>query len=379
MQLQKLNNLLKVAFEKEESLTHLPDGMVLHTQSFESDFLYSLDEVKELATPSAKEIVNSGFNKENKKFDYYIVVPKKRQSKEVIVLLHGLNERSWDKYLAWAWYLAKQCEKAVLMFPIAYHINRAPEKWGNPRQMLPIVQQRRLAHQNLKYSSFANIALSLRMEYTPEMFPISGVQTYFDLIKLALSIKTGKHPLFEENTNINIFAYSIGALLAEVLLIANPIGLFSEQKNFFFCGGSTFDKMDANSKAILDSRAAHCLRDYMLNNLEVSNEISLPLQMASLLPKAWHTLKTMLNTQQNIEEREGAFLALRDRIKAIGLTKDRVIPAKAILETLGYGEELDFPFEYCHETPFPLNGKSNTAEIERAFTTVFDQAVDFLK
>ena len=62
------------------------------------------------------------------------------------------------------------------------------------------------------------------------MFPISGTQTYFDLVKLCTEIKEGRHDL--TNTSVNIFAYSIGALLAEILPIANPASLFSGERAF---------------------------------------------------------------------------------------------------------------------------------------------------
>ena len=105
------------------------------------------------------------------------------------------------------------------MFPIAYHMNRAPQNWSNPREMINIVKQRILNNKEVANCTFANIALSLRMEHTPEMLPISGIQTYFDIVKLAMMIKSGHHPLFKQNTNIDFFAYSIGALLAYTYIL----------------------------------------------------------------------------------------------------------------------------------------------------------------
>src|SRR5690606_22548582 len=42
-----------------------------------------------------------------------------------IFLFHGLNERSWEKYLPWALNLASQTGRAVILFPLAFHMNRA--------------------------------------------------------------------------------------------------------------------------------------------------------------------------------------------------------------------------------------------------------------
>ncbi len=375
----KLDAILKKAFRSKEEFAILPSDMVAHFMDLESDFSYRARPISGITTMDERKIITESGQNENQRFKYTVIVPNKKQSEDIIFLLHGLNERSWDKYLLWAWYLAKNSKKAVVMFPIAYHMNRAPQNWSNPREMINIVTQRKLNYKDVRNSSFANIALSLRMEHTPEMLPISGIQTYFDIIKLAMQIKSGHHPLFKQNTNIDFFAYSIGALLAEILLIANPDSLFSGQRAFLFCGGSTFDKMNPSSKAILDSRASQLLRQYILSEPIVDNEITLPIQMAPLLPKAWKIFRSMVNSKQHIKEREDGFTNMGSQIESIGLTKDKVIPPDAIRKTMGRCQELDFPFEYSHENPFPLTIAANMPDVEMAFKTVFDKAVDFLR
>jgi len=375
----KLDAYLKKPFRSKEEFAILPSDMVAHFMDLESDFSYRARPISGITTMDERKIITESGQNENQRFKYTVIIPNKKQSEDIIFLLHGLNERSWDKYLLWAWYLAKNSKKAVVMFPIAYHMNRAPQNWSNPREMIKIVTQRKLNYKDVRNSSFANIALSLRMEYTPEMFLISGIQTYFDIIKLAMQIKSGHHPLFKQNTNIDLFAYSIGALLAEILLIANPASLFSGQRAFLFCGGSTFDKMNANSKAIMDSRAAYHLGKYIYSHPTMDNEISIPTQMEPLLPKAWETFRSMFNLNRHVKMRERGFAELGNRIESIGLTKDKVIPPDAIRKTMGRCQELDFPFEYSHENPFPLTIAANMPDVEMAFKTVFDKAVDFLR
>ena len=63
---------------------------------------------------------------ENRLFSYPVFVPGNRKSDKVILLLHGLNERSWVKYLVWAYWLAKYTGSYVILFPISFHINRSP-------------------------------------------------------------------------------------------------------------------------------------------------------------------------------------------------------------------------------------------------------------
>ena len=65
--------------------------------------------------------------KENKSFYYPVFIPYgSAKSKSFILLLHGLNERKWDKYLYWAEYLTLNTGKPVVLFPLAFHINRSP-------------------------------------------------------------------------------------------------------------------------------------------------------------------------------------------------------------------------------------------------------------
>lgn len=58
---------------------------------------------------------------ENKYFPYYIVAPDSSGSYDrAILLLHGLNEKGWDKYLPWAWQLAASTRRPVILFPHSF-------------------------------------------------------------------------------------------------------------------------------------------------------------------------------------------------------------------------------------------------------------------
>lgn len=68
--------------------------------------------------------------------------------------------------------------------------------------------------------------------------------------------------MFKEDTSINLFAYSIGALLSQVLLLANPDKMFTDTRLFMFCGGSIFSEMDGNARDIMDKEAFAKVRHY---------------------------------------------------------------------------------------------------------------------
>ena len=98
--------------------------------------------------------------KENVSFNYPVFVPDHdRKYKDCIILLHGLNERNWNKYLCWAEYLCKSTGKPVILFPIAFHMNRTPENWYLPRQSMPWVSFRKNNTPDTDNSTFANVAL----------------------------------------------------------------------------------------------------------------------------------------------------------------------------------------------------------------------------
>ena len=78
--------------------------------------------------------------------------------------------------------------------------------------------------------SFANVALSNRLTEDPMRFFKSGYQTTEDIVKLFTGIRNGTHPVIPKTGRFNIFAYSIGAFLAEIILMGNPDDLFSESK-----------------------------------------------------------------------------------------------------------------------------------------------------
>lgn len=380
MRLIETQRLIINAFKSNKKSVTLPKGTKLRRIKFKSAVKNRHKAKMDSDSKVKYNILPKRGLSSNTKFDYYMFLPKTRVNDEVILLLHGLNERSWDKYLLWAHYLSTNSNKAVIMFPIAYHINRAPAEWSNPRLMNKISKERSEINNidNLN-SSYANVALSLRLSHSPELFYQSGLQTYLDIIKLTKSIKRGRHKYLSKNSKINFFSYSIGAFLTEVLLLSNPDNLFTDQKAFLFCGGSTFDKMNAISRSILDKEATNRLEKYIYNEELNYNTIRPARKYSPYLMGAWNSFKMMSNNKLFAKERIEKFASLRPIIKAVGLVKDVVIPPKGILETVGECEIIDFPVNYSHENPFPFNNKSKVEIVEEAFVSIFEKAISFFK
>ncbi len=329
---------------------------------------------------------------ENFSFEYPVFLPRgQKRFESCILLLHGLNERSWSKYLPWAEYLCSHTGKPVILFPIAFHINRAPLTWSNPRSLVNLLNFRRDTYSGERSISYANIALSDRISERPERFYLSGRQTWDDLTFLFEEIKTGRHPLFKEGADIDIFAYSIGAFLSQVALMANRKELFSDTRLFMFCGGSIFRSMQGISRSILDKPAFERLQHYYIH---VFGKNDTPHERLHLhgkktnntfwkRDKAFHSFLQMITPNRFQEERESFFASLGKRIQGIALAKDTVIPYHGIREAMGTTtaestiQQMDFAYPYTHENPFPVHTK-DVSSLNAAFREVFSQAVEFL-
>lgn len=316
---------------------------------------------------------------ENEVFEYPVFVPSDvRRHNEVILLLHGLNERNWSKYLPWAEYLCKHTGKAVLLFPIAYHVNRSPHSWSNPRFLQKILDLRRTLHGNDRSLSFANVALSERLSHNPQRFYNSGRQSFDDIVKLIGDIKAGRHPLFDRKTKFDVFAYSIGAFLSQVLFLNNPNDYFSDSRLFMFCGGSIFNSMCGESRSIMDKKSYEQLFEYYQTGfwaekiaVNTGDEV-----MASFY--------SMLTPDNEKVKRTSTFRQMRERISGVSLALDKVIPYHGVVQALGHDcasktiTLLDLPYEYTHEVPFPVVKQADSQDVDEAFLQVFRRAAGFL-
>jgi pimeloyl-ACP methyl ester carboxylesterase len=317
---------------------------------------------------------------ENNSFSYLVFAPERKgRHGKAVILLHGLNERSWEKYLTWAEYLALHTGRAVILFPIAFHMNRTPEQWSNPRAASPWAALRRQAPAGPVNSTFVNVALSSRISRHPLRFYVSGRESVYNLCQLVREIKTGRHPLFREDTSVNLFAYSIGALLSQVLLLANPGDLFSDTRLFMFCGGSLFNHMNGNARDILDQEAFDRLQAYFTNDFPERRGLPASFPDDSLE----QAFKAMIRPDLLKDFREGFFAKACHRIRAVSLKKDIVIPTAGIIRAIGNAssrilEELDFPFPYTHQVPFPASPKTEATLISDAFLSIFGRAAAFL-
>jgi hypothetical protein len=323
---------------------------------------------------------------ENNEFTYSILSDLNcKEADSAIILLHGLNERGWEKYLPWAYHLMKSTGKPVILFPNAFHMNRAPLCWSNFRLMNEISAERKNLLPGVTLSSPINSAISTRLQFVPQRFVYSGLQTIYDITKLADQAKDGLIPGLNEGTSINLFGYSIGAFIAEIIMMSNPYGLFNNSRCVLFCGGSTLDKMLPINKYILDSGATEAIMDFYVNRLEqnLSNDERLSALFGSEDEETF-IFKAMLSDKANSSVRSRYLSKIRERLYCIALGQDDVMRSEAIKETLDIPqvkkikiETLDFDYKYTHENPFPSLTKIKN-EVQNGFEEVFGKAAMFL-
>jgi hypothetical protein len=325
---------------------------------------------------------------ENLRFAYHIIMPENQDvSKGVVFLFHGFNEKTWTKYLPWAKYIAAYTGKSVILFPIAFHMNRAPLVWSDRREMYRVSMQRQERHPNVMCSSLSNVAISIRLHNKPQRVIWSGLQTYYDVIRLVETIKAGLHPAIDPKASIDFFAYSIGAFLGEILMMSNQNGYFSDSRYVSFCGGAVFNRISPVSKFIMDSETDVCLFSFLVEHLDSHmRHIDVLRDYLSENHPEGYNFRSMLNYRIMTDYREEKFRRMSHRIYAIGLVKDRVIPYYEIMNTLQGRERnipirvdvLDFPYDYSHENPFPLLAGISEA-VNEQFKLTFDRVIDFLK
>jgi hypothetical protein len=374
MEYTKTYNELKAIFNTENKKIHVPGSDIdIYNSGFHSDI-----PLNDFSNKYDSLIT------ENRSFAYPVFTPSNRKSEKVILLLHGLNERSWIKYLTWAYYLAQNTGSYVILFPISFHINRSPSSWKDPRAMIDFLKERNSSLSGINMSSFANVAISNRLTEDPMRFFKSGYQTTSDIVKLLTIIKKGEHEIIPKTSKFNIFAYSIGAFLAEIILMGNPENLFSESKLFIFCGGSVFSNMQGSSKLIMDSLAFKRVYNFYLNDFEETLTGKSPLVEFLRTSQVGMAFRAMIDLGRLKTFRENIFKNIRGQIHSISLIKDSVIPIKGVISTLNTSakrdivDAWDFPYTYSHENPFPVFDSSLSKKVDYWFEKVFAEAALFL-
>jgi len=392
-----LYNELKSAFQKLNSATEIESlDVKICRKTFNSSPVF-FEEPFSITTGTNSQTTNKLYHdsysktkddeiRDNLRFDYFMFEsPGKSKKPGLIFLFHGLNEKKWEKYLPWAYQLTKLTGKTVILFPIAFHMNRAPSAWSDSRLMQKLATERAGKSTN-SHSSFANAAISERLDSSPHRFFLSGWQTYNDFYKLIKSIRAGEITGIPSDTGIDLFGYSIGAFFSLLLMMDNPGNLLGLSKLFIFCGGSTYDKTDPVSKYIVDKSASTSVSMHFDKLLADRRLVEVFLDHYF---RKFAIRKSFFPGLMNYEKfkglREVRMRQIQERIYTVVLKNDFVIvPSQVKVSLCGESsinslrvEEMDFDFPYSHITPFPVSEKYKQ-KVDYAFLQTMEKAGDYL-
>jgi pimeloyl-ACP methyl ester carboxylesterase len=224
--------------------------------------------------------------------------------------------------------------------------------------------------------------LSHRLQFAPHRFFSSGLQSYYDVSDFARQVAAGEHELFREGSELDLFGYSAGATLSQMLLMGNPEGRFSRSRGFLFCGGAVMDQVDPVSKMIMDSEAHRELSSFLQRLAEGSEavrECGIPEEIEDRPEVA--LFRSLLLVDRLRELRERVVSALRSRLRIVTMAKDRVFSTEGMRRSWRSRDgapvldvqELDPPYDYSHEQPFSLRS-SQQAAVDRCFRELLEAA-----
>jgi hypothetical protein len=368
---------LKALFDLDQDKILIPDGKILiRNIEFQSRV--------NLQSSFAGQIEDSHIS-ENIRFRYPVLMPEgKTKNNEAIIFLHGLNERTWHKHLAGAKFLAEKTGKAVILFPLSYHINRGLPEWTDVRKMGRLLEIRKQKYPHVKEASLANLALSERLTEYPQRFFISGLQSTMDLISLLKEIQRGEHPFFEADTKTDLFAYSISCMLLESLMISNPDSILSRSKIVFFAGGSLFSYMQGVSRYIMDSVAFDSIRRFYFDVVKKKITFIKEFQFLMMEHSFGRSFRSLIVPGILKKEREKKMADFNNNLMVIAMRDDKIMPLEGIQQTTGEKffrsqrfKIVHFPYSYTHENPFPVLYKKIDEQVEHAFRSVFNPALTF--
>lgn len=289
-------------------------------------------------------------------------------ARQLVILLHGLNERSYTKYVPWAYQVWRATGAAVALFPLSLHIGRVSPDWG--RDLTGHLRRRRQVDRNENVHAF-NCVISDRLDAHPERFFWGGTQSYGDVIDLVRQVRAGRVPHVHPDAQVDLMGYSAGGYLALALLLGDEDGLFRESRGVLFESGAALRATSMSSRFIIDHS---CEVSLMRLYVRFTGRLANP-RLAHWL--AEHDLgrwfRALCGDEAERPRLEARLRELSRRLLVVSNLRDEVIPAAAILNTLkGLHRDTGVRIEELslgvHEHPFSC---ASYGQRDRDFVTGF--------
>jgi hypothetical protein len=306
---------------------------------------------------------------ENRDFRYPLLrAPGPGRARHLVVLLHGLNERSFTKYVPWAYQLWRATGAAVALFPLSFHVNRVDPLWG--REFDLHLARRRAVPRNEDVHAF-NCVISERLDAFPERFFWGGLQSFGDVADLVREIRSGRHPLVDPSARVDLVGYSIGGYLSLGLLLVDEDGLFSGSRAVVLEAGAALRATNMSSRFIIDHACeVSLMKLYVRFTGRLAND-----RLAHWLRdhEMGRCFRALCGDESERPRLEARLRAIAPRLLALTNRADGVIPAPAVVNTLlGLNRDTGVRVEELalgvHEHPFLC---PDYAQRDRRFVTEF--------
>ena len=286
----------------------------------------------------------------------------------VIILLHGLNERSFSKYLPWAYQLWAGTRAPVLLFPLTFHVNRVLPAWAKTQRE---IYDRRSQLVGNEGAHRFNAVISDRLSARPERFFWGAVQSYLDLLDLARIIRSDRHPHFTRDARIDLFGFSAGGYLSLILMLEDPEDLFTDSRGIVFASGVPTRDLNLLSPFILDLAAEVAMMRLYVKNLEGLSSVRMRHWFEAHGEGRW--IRALSGLRADRTRLEARLKEVGSRLLGIINVNDDVMPAGSMLNTLqGLNRDTGVgiaEFEMgVHESPFVC---SDHDQPPRRFITEF--------
>ncbi len=278
----------------------------------------------------------------------------RKKHRHGVIILHGLNERSFSKYIPWAYHTWTVTRVPVILLPMTFHINRVSPRWTFEQQAN--FESRRAIAGNENVHRF-NAVISHRLGTHPERFIWGAIQTYWDIVDLVRMIREGRHPHFTDDAVIDFIGFSAGGYVALVMMLDNPDNLFSESRAVIFSSGSMVRDVNLSSHLIVDQAAEIALMNMYVKHRKKLSGPRLLHWMESHHEGQWfNCFCGLLPDRARLEP---GLRNIAGRLLGIANTNDLVFPCGAIHNSL-QGIHRDIPVRVeeldlgIHENPFAI-------------------------
>lgn len=315
------------------------------------------DETVEEARPSDHMV------EENINFRYPLVrkhpsADTSQKRDRVTIVLHGLNEYSFNKHMPWACQIMLHTQAPVILFPLTFSIGgtRAGD-WAN---LTTTIVRKRKGIEGNENVSLVNPIISERLGTHPERFFWAAVQTYWDLVNLARQINDDRHEHIAPHAQVDFLGYSSGGYLALALLALNHEGLFSKSRACLFATCAEMRSLGSGTPYTLDRRAEVALRDLYVEKVDERANERMKHWFEKEHPEGhWFHSFGRKSASPDRRWRETLIREIEPRLLGIANTNDDIMRLGAMRDVL-QGVEIDTGVRIeklalgIHEHPFVL-------------------------